>query len=416
VELFLTLGISLGLGLLIGLQRERSETRFGGIRTFPLISLLGTFCRLLSETCGAWPIATGMLVTFGTLVLANFRGAGRDDGEHGQTTEIAALLTFAIGAYLPLGERAFAALAAGLTVILLHSKEPMHVFVRKMGPKDISAIMQFVVISLIVLPLLPNRPFGPLQVLNPFDIWRMVVLIVGLSLLGYAIYKLVGSTASVVLGGILGGLISSTATTVSHARRARQTPTAHRLAAAVILIASAISYLRVIIEVALFAPSQVAAMLPPLATTLVFVSTIAAIAFLFFRGERQEMPSPTNPAELKSALVFGFIYAVVTLAVAAVKKYVGESGLYAVAAISGLTDMDAITLSLARMVEARQLAADNAWRLILAASLANFIFKGAAATFLGGRRFGLRLAPYFGAALLGGMLLIWLRPNGAAEN
>jgi uncharacterized membrane protein (DUF4010 family) len=405
------MGISLGIGLLIGLQRERTEGRFGGIRTFPLISLFGTFCGMLGEVHGAWPIAAGIVAIFGTLAIANWLSAQREESEHGQTTEIAALLTFAIGAYLPSGDRALALVAAGLIVILLHLKEPMHFFVRKMGPKDIAGIMQLVVISLIILPLVPNRPFGPLKVLNPFDIWRMVVLIVGLSLTGYIIYKLVGRTASTVLGGILGGLISSTATTVSYARRAKEDSKAYTLAVAVILIASAVSYFRVLLEVFLIAPSNLRALLPPLTTALVWTSAVAAVAFLFFRGGHEEMPEPANPAELKSALVFGILYALVTLAVAMVKQRFDPSALYIVAILSGLTDMDAITLSLSRMVEANQLDPQNAWRLILAASLSNFVFKGIAATFLGGWRFGLRLAPFFAMALLGGIAVILLWPH-----
>jgi uncharacterized membrane protein (DUF4010 family) len=411
MEPFITLGISLGLGLLIGLQRERTEDRFGGIRTFPLISLFGTFCGMLGKVYGAWPIAAGLIALFGTLAIANWLSAQRKESEHGQTTEIAALLIFAIGAYLPSGDRALAALATGLIVILLHLKEPMHFFVGKMGRRDIAGIMQFVVISLIILPLVPNRAFGPLQVLNPFDIWLMVVLIVGLSLAGYIIYKLVGRTASTLLGGILGGLISSTATTVSYARRAKDAPAAHTMAVAVILIASAVSYLRVLIEVSLIAPSNLGALLPPLAAALVWTSAIAAVAFLLFRGVREEMPQPANPAELKSALVFGILYALITLVIAAVKQHFDSSALYIVAVISGLTDMDAITLSLSRMVQSNHLEPDHAWRLILAASLSNFVFKGIVATFLGGWRFGLRLAPFFGVALLGGFALIWLWPK-----
>ncbi|HEY5754123.1 MAG TPA: MgtC/SapB family protein [Chthoniobacterales bacterium] len=411
MEPFITLGISLGLGLLIGLQRESSEARFGGIRTFPLISLFGTFCGMLGQAYGPWPIVAGIIAIFGTLVIANWLAEQREESEHGQTTEIAALLTFAIGAYLPSGDRALAAVATGLIVILLHLKEPMHIFVRKMGPKDMAGIMQLVVISLIILPLLPNRAFGPFNVLNPFDIWRMVVLIVGLNLTGYIIYKMVGSTASVALGGTLGGLISSTATTVSYARRAKEAPAAHMLAVAVIMIASAISYFRVIIEVSLFAPSNLGALLPPLVVASIGSAVIAVAAFLFFRGDREEMPPPANPAELKSALVFGILYAAVTFVVAAVKQYFDPAALYGVAIISGLTDMDAITLSVARMVENRHLESDNAWRLILAASLSNFVFKGVTATFLGGWRFGMRLAPFFGAALLGGLALIWFWPK-----
>lgn len=412
MEPYITLAVSLGFGLLIGLQRQRTEDRFGGIRTFPLICLFGTFCGMLAEVYGAWPIAAGVIAIFGTLAISNWLTAQRTESDHGQTTEVAALLTFAIGAYLPSGDRALAAVATGLIVILLHLKEPMHVFVRKMGPKDVAGIMTFVVLSLIILPLLPNRAYGPFKVLNPFDIWRMVVLIVGLSLTGYIIYKMLGRTASALLGGVLGGAISSTATTVSYARRARETPAAHGLAVAVILIASAISYLRVIIEVSLIAPSSLSGLLPPLLAAWLWTSAIAGAAFLLFRGADEEMPPPSNPAELKSALIFGILYALVTLAVAAAKQYFDSSALYIVAIISGLTDMDAITLSVARMVENNSLEPDNAWRLILAAALSNSVFKGIAATFLGGWKLGLRLAPFFVATLLGGLALIWLWPKG----
>src|SRR5688572_23766628 len=217
MDTFVTLAISLGLGLLIGLQRERSEARLGGIRTFPLISLFGTVCGLLAAQF-AWPVlVAGFVVVFGVLALANVIKLRETTlPEAGQTTEVAALLTFALGVYLVEGDRSVAFVVAGVTVVLLHLKEPMHRFVDRMGDKDMAAIIQFVVISLIILPLLPNRTFGPYNVLNPFDIWRMVVLIVAISLVGYVVYKTAGRVGT-ISGGILGGLISSTATTVSYA-------------------------------------------------------------------------------------------------------------------------------------------------------------------------------------------------------
>jgi len=416
MDAFVTLGISLGLGLLIGLQRERTESRFGGIRTFPLVSLFGTFCGLLADKQGGWIVAAGIIALVVVVSMANRPKASEPVGEHGQTTEVAALLTYAIGAYLPLGERSIAVVAAGLMVILLHLKSPMHVFVRKMGTKDVAGIMQFVVITLIILPLLPNRSMGPWGVLNPFDIWRMVVLIVGLSLAGYVAYKLVGGTASVVLGGILGGLISSTATTVSAARRVQAAPSAHSIALSIILVASAVSYLRVLIEVSLFAPSHLAAILPPLAAVLAWTCVIATAATVFFfRGKREKIPDPThpaNPADLRSAIIFGLIYAGITLATAAVKDRFGTAGLYGVALVSGLTDMDAITLSLARMMEGQQLEPGNGWRLIVAASISNYVFKGGVAAILGGWRFGLRVAPFFALVVLGAIALMLLWPQG----
>src|SRR5688572_8779892 len=174
MEAFVTLGISLALGLLIGLQRERAEARLGGIRTFPLLSLFGTLCAFLAERFGWGILIAGFAVVFGVLAISNLLKLRDSSGvEPGQTTEVAALLTFALGAYLVGGERSIAFVVAGVIVILLHLKGPMHRFVDKMGERDMAAVMQFTVISLIILPLLPNRTYGPYSVLNPFDIWRM---------------------------------------------------------------------------------------------------------------------------------------------------------------------------------------------------------------------------------------------------
>jgi len=299
---------------------------------------------------------------------------------------------------------------AGVTVVLLHLKEPMHRFVDRMGEHDMSAIIQFVVISLIILPLLPDRTFGPYKVLNPFDIWRMVVLIVGISLVGYIVYKIWGERAGTVSGGILGGLISSTATTVSYARRSREAPGAYRATLFVILIASAIAYGRVLIEISAVAPNRLAAMAPPLG---VMLGWMTLLAFLFFplRKTESKIPDPENPAEMKSALIFGAIYAVVIFAIGAAREHLGSSALYGVAIISGLTDMDAITLSTARLVEQDRIETAMGWRLILTASLANLVFKAVAGFVVGGWRFGVRLALIFVLGIAGGLAIIFLWPS-----
>lgn len=411
MEPFVTLGISLGLGLLIGMQRERTESQLGGIRTFPLISLLGTICGLIAVSQGAWVLAAGFLVTFGVVAVSNLLQVGKPEIEAGQTTEVAALLTYAIGAYLVEGNRAAAIAAGGIVVLLLHAKEPMHSFVEKMGRKDVEAIMQFVVISLIILPLLPDRNYGPFKVLNPFDIWRMVTLIVGISLAGYVAYKLLGNRAGTLLGGVIGGMISSTATTVSYARRARNSEKAHKLAVTAILIASAISYVRVIVEVTVVAPGKAGALVLPFVAVLAWVGVVSGASFLFHGGKTENIPPSENPAELKSALIFGLIYAGVLVAVASAKHYFGSAGLYVAAMVSGLTDMDAITLSISRMVEGGTIGPTVGWKLIMIASIANLVFKGVAAGVLGGFRFGIRLAAFFAAVAGGGILLIWLWPE-----
>jgi uncharacterized membrane protein (DUF4010 family) len=410
MDIFVTLGISLALGLLIGLQRERADAGLGGIRTFPLISLFGTLCGLLAIQF-AWPVlVAGFVVAFGVLAIANFIKARQPTPpEPGQTTEVAALLTFALGAYLVQGDRAVAFVIAGVTVVLLHLKAPMHRFVNRMGEHDMAAIMQFVVISLIILPLLPNRAFGPFSVLNPFDIWRMVVLIVGISLVGYVIYKIAGERVGTISGGVLGGLISSTATTVSYARRSKQSPAASRAVLFVIMIASAIAYGRVLIEIGAVAPNRLAQMAPPLAVMLAWMTLLA---FLLFprRTNETNIPEPRNPAELKTALFFGLLYAAVILAIGAAREYLDPSALYGVAVVSGLTDMDAITLSTARLVEQGRLDAGTGWRLILTASLANLVFKTAAGFVVGGSQFGVRLTLLFGLGIAGGLAIIFVWP------
>lgn len=406
---FAPLGISLGLGLLIGLQRERTDSHLGGIRTFPLISLLGTICAMLANRFGWAAILGGFIAVGGGLVIANYLKARSDPAhEPGQTTEIAALLTFALGAYVVHGNWSIAFFAAGVIVILLHLKAPMHRFVNAMGDHDMTAVMQFVVITLIVLPLLPNRTYGPYKVLNPYDIWRMVVLIVGISLAGYVAYKLLGQKAGTFLGGILGGLISSTATTVSYARRSREAPDIHGLAVFVIVIASAITYARVLIEIAAVAPRHLNAMGPPIGAMLGWMLLIAGALYFLARRHEAKIPDPSNPAELKSALIFGALYAVVIFAVGAAKQHLGEGALYGIAIASGLTDMDAITLSVARMVDQQRIDPSSGWQLILVASLSNLAFKAGAAVFLGGWRFGVRVLLAFGLGFAGGLVLMAL--------
>ena len=414
MEAFVTLGISLGLGLLIGLQRERAEAHLGGIRTFPLISLFGTLCGFLSVRFGWAILVGGFVVVFGILAISNLLKLREASGvEPGQTTEVAALLTFALGAYLVGGERSIAFVIAGVIVILLHLKAPMHRFVDKMGERDMAAVMQFTVISLIILPLLPNRAYGPYNVLNPFDIWRMVVLIVAISLFGYVVYKIWGEKAGTILGGILGGLISSTATTVSYSRRSRNASQVHRVAVLVIMIASTIAYGRVLVEIAAVAPNRLSVLAVPLAAMLIWMAVVSLAVFVMHRGDSEKLPEPSNPAELRSALIFGAIYAVIIFAIGAAKEHLGSSALYGIAIISGLTDMDAITLSTARLVEQDRLDPNHGWRLILTASLANLLFKAGAAFFLGGARFGIRLLLVFTIGIAGGLaiILVWPATN-----
>jgi uncharacterized membrane protein (DUF4010 family) len=257
--------------------------------------------------------------------------------------------------------------------------------------------MTFALITCIILPILPNTTYKlvpPLNVLNPFEIWTMVVLMVGISLGGYLTYKFLGRTAGVLLGGLLGGAISSTATTVTYARRSGESEDSSRLATVVVAIASAVVYLRVIVEIA--------------------SALTAAIAWLRIRHAAEEMPEQRNPTELKSALAFASLYAGVLLALTAAKTYLGGQGLYGVAVLSGLTDMDAITLSVSRLVgldpQRGGIEPAQAWRLIVLATMANLLFKWTMCLLIGRRRFAWEIGALFAMPLIAGGLLLWLWP------
>jgi uncharacterized membrane protein (DUF4010 family) len=408
------LATAAALGLLVGLQREHAGTGLAGIRTFPLITVFGTLCALLAPGFGAWMVAAGLLAVGAMLVAGNLRRAPEDGG--GTTTEMAALLMYALGAYLAVGRPVVAVVVAGALAVLLHLKRPMHDFVHRIDQGDLRAVMQFVLITLVILPLLPDQAYGPYRVLNPRNIWLMVVLIVGVQLASYVLYRLAGQHAGTLVGGVLGGLVSSTATTVAHARRARGAPETAPFAALVIMIASTVALLRVLVVAAAVAPLALAGIAWPLGAMVVALALITAAQYLVGRRETVDLPRAGNPAELKPALVFAGIYTLVTLGIAAAKDHLGTGGLYLVALVSGLTDMDAITLSTARLLDQQQLVADVAWRVILVAALANLGFKGVAAWALGGARLGMRVGLLFGIGVAVGMALLFLWPaTGVAE-
>lgn len=409
-----TLGIAFGLGLLVGLQRQRTDSKMAGVRTFTLIAILGTVCGFLARDFNnpfILPVF-GMSIA-ALLVMANVVKLKKfDDPDVGQTTEVAALLMFAICAYIVIGDRVIGIIAGGALAILLYVKQHLHNFVERLKEKDLKAIMTFAGISLVILPILPNRTYGPLDVLNPYNIWLMVVLIVGISVLGYFIYKFVNTKTGIVTNGVLGGLISSTATTVSYARKTQDTKAIDKLAALTITIASAIALVRVMVEVGVVIPQKLPQIILPLSVEFVIMAALCAgLFYKINKGSDDKMPEPDNPAQFKSALIFGLLYGLILLAVAFTKKEFGSEALYVVAIISGLTDMDAITLSLSQLMKNDGLGTSTGWRLILLASLSNLLFKGVMVAFLGTRQLMKWIGIAFGISIISGLLIIWLWPE-----
>jgi uncharacterized membrane protein (DUF4010 family) len=405
-----SLGTALGLGLLVGLEREWQKNPMAGIRTFGLVGLFGGLAGAMAMAFGGWVIVGGLVACTAMAIMANLT-VMRQEGEPdiGLTTEFAMLAIFAVGALAGTGQLAPAVACAGTVMVLLHSKEPLHGIIRKVDAKELKEIARLVLIGLVILPLLPNEEMGYLGVLNPFKVWLMVVLIVGISLAAYLVGKFMGGAKSAAIAGVLGGLVSSTAVTASVSRRSRGEGSAGTVLAAIVLTASCVVFARVMVEVVLTAPAHKGALLPPLALMMVWTGVIAAATLWLAKRSGEKPGEEEAPSELKGAVMFGLMYVGVLYAVALGKEHFGDAGLYAVAAISGLTDVDAITLSTSGLVAAGEVDPRTGWRVILVGGMANTVFKAGMAAVLGKGQFLRWTAAGFAAAVAGGgvILLLW---------
>lgn len=410
IQLIQNLGISLVLGLLVGLQRERSADGRPGLRTFPLITVLGSVSAILAAEFGGWVMLGSLIGVVAILAFQRIAQLREPDPHLGVTTEFAVLVMFCVGALLMVAPIAVPIAVGGGVAILLQFKPEMHRFAETLGNDDLKAIMQFVLITCIILPVLPNQTFGPYDVFNPWKTWLMVVLIVGMSLGGYIVYKFLGREAGILLGGILGGAISSTATTVSYSRLARGKPDGTHVAAIVVMVASTIVFVRVLIEIAVVSPRFLATSAVPITTLMLMTAVPAILVWFRVRKQPSEMPEQENPTQMKSALVFAAMYALVLIALAAAKAHLGTEALYVVSAISGFTDMDAITLSTANLANTDAAILADGWRLIIVAALANLVFKAAMVGILGGRRLFIEVSLLFAVPMIGGILLFLFMP------
>jgi uncharacterized membrane protein (DUF4010 family) len=410
-QLFQQLGLAALLGLLVGFERERADSQLAGVRTFPLVTVLGTLCALLGEHFGGWIVAAGFLGVTTFVVIGNVAKLYRGTADPGVTTEAAMLVMYGVGAYIVVGSWLVAVVIAGGVAVLLQFKPELHRFVDRFGDHESRAIMRFVLIACIILPVLPDKSFGPFAVFNPFETWLLVVMIVGISLAGYIAYKFLGEQAGTILGGILGGAISSTATTVSYSRRTASQPQLAPLAATVILIATAIVYLRVLAEIRVMAPAFLPIAAGPV-LVLLGLAVVPAIGLWWFtRRAEHQMPEQEDPAEFREALFFALMYVGVLFGLAVARHYFSQGGLYVVAVLSGLTDMDAITLSASRMVARDEIEAGIGWRMIVLAAMANLVFKAGLVATLGNWRMFAWVAALFGLSLVGGGALFFAWPD-----
>ena len=401
------LGIALGIGFIVGLEREWAENKPVGVRSFALISAFGGISALMLSETGGWPIAAGLLV-LGMILVMHLRNRELE----GITTLVAAFVVYLLGAAAVAGYWLPAIVLGGTVTVLLHWKKPLHRWVDRLGEGDFEIIARFVLIALVILPVLPDRTFGPYGVFNPFTAWLLVVLIVGINLVGYVAFRLIGTRAGAWLAGLVGGLVSSTATTISYAGMSKRQTGLGSIAALVILVASTIVYARVLVELAVVAPDLVKAMIGPAVALSALLLGLSGVAYKSFQRESvMEFPDRENPARIRQALIFALLYVAILFAVAAARELVGSEAVYAVAFISGLTDVDALTLSIGQLHSAARIDSDVAWRAIFLATLSNLLFKVAAASFLGSPELRKWMLGSGAIALAAGTALLFLWPS-----
>ncbi|MEK0448450.1 MAG: hypothetical protein RL088_718 [Verrucomicrobiota bacterium] len=408
--IFPALGTALALGLLVGIEREWANDRVAGIRTFALVTLSGALAALVAEVFGGLVIAGALVCLTVMIVIGNLASLRSKEADSGLTTEFAMLAMFFTGMLPMMGYTPVGVVVAGAVMVLLQWKKSLHSLVHRIGEDELRAIARLVLIGLVILPVLPNKAYGYFGVFNPFKIWLMVVLIVGISLAAYLVSKFIGPNRGMLASGLLGGLISSTATTASLARQSVRPQAPVRMLALVAMISSTVVFLRVIIEILAVAPNAGSVMVPPLAAMMGWMSLVTFGCWFLARNRFDHNGAEQPPSEIKGAIVFGLLYALVLLAVAFAKQHFGATGLYTVAAISGLTDMDAITLSTASLVEAAHLESSTGWRIVLTAGVSNLAFKGILAASLGSRKLGGLVAMGFGASAVGAAAIAWFWP------
>ena len=401
---------SIGIGLLIGLERERQSDRKAGLRTFALVGLLGCISALLAQTTDSgWILAAGLLAVAAMMIAAHVSDP-LDSGDPGTTSVVALMVCYALGAMIWYGYASSAVMLAIATTILLYFKTELHGISRSLTQVDLLSMLQFGVLALVILPILPDRNFGPYQALNPYNIWLMVVLISGVSLAGYAALRLTGAKHGAALIGLFGGMVSSTATTMIFARHARADAGLVRTAMLVILLANVVVMVRLGVVSFAVAPAILAPLAGVLGSGLVLGLAVALWGWRQLEdGAAVPMPQVSNPTEIRTALTFGGLYALVLVLSAWLQDVAGNRGLYLLALASGLTDVDAITLSSLRMFTMDKLTAAQTITAITLATLSNLAFKAGLVIVIGGAVLARRTLPGFGAiaaGLVGGLLLM----------
>ncbi|WP_163557984.1 MgtC/SapB family protein [Halomonas sp. NO4] len=413
-ESAIQLGVALLLGALIGIERgwvareQKAGERVAGIRTHALVGLLGGIAALLSEAVTQWAFPL-IFVAMAGIALVAWRARMAESRDFSITGLVGLLLTFCFGAIAVTIDLALATACAVVTAVILDNKREIHGLLNQLQSHELDAGLKLLLITAVMLPLLPDRGMGPGDVLNPYEIWWLVVLIASISFVGYFAIRVGGTEKGILFTGIFAGLSSSTALTLHFARQSRQLPELGPMLAAGVLIACGTMFPRILLYTAVISPG----LLPDLALPITVMGlTLYVPALLIWWRQRRSLkvdrPQLThNPLELRVALLLGALLALIMVLGEWLSEWLGETGIYLLAASSSIADVHAITLSLTRMSLERIDPATAVLGIVIAAAVNNLVKAGLAAGF-GTRQLARRVAAPMVVSLVVGLLLAWL--------
>lgn len=403
------IGVAVVLAFLIGLEREQkgqkdARDHFGGVRTFSLIGVLGAVSQILYKD---W-IVVSAFVSFGVVatILASYWMSFRKGVGLGMTSEVAALLVFVLGFLSGMENYVLATGLALITLALLHFKEPLHNLAKRLKDPDVVATIKFILIAFIILPLLPNESYGPYGFFNPYTVWLMVVLISGISYLSYIGIKFLGARRGIGLTGFLAGFISSTALVLSFSGQSKSNKGVVNPYVVAVVIASSAMFFRVLVEVAVVAPGLLSHLIWPMGA--MGATGLIGAGYFWWRGggERagldKEMKAMDSPFQLVPALQFGGFFVAVLFISSLAKDFFGNSGIYVTSVVSGLMDVDAITVSMSNLFVEGEIASGTAVTAISLAAMTNTVVKGGIFMALGARPVALRIVGVFAVIMLVG--------------
>jgi uncharacterized membrane protein (DUF4010 family) len=408
--------VSACLGALVGLIRQWSDQKlspsgeadFGGVRTYTFWAILGCVAAFLSQNYAAAVLPIVIALVGIHLTALHLKNTG---GSHpGSTTFAASLLTCLLGALVQWEYTQAAILVAAATAVMIGLKQPIHAWTRAFTVDDIRATLQFVATTGVVLPLVPNRNFGPFDAFNPYSTWLMVVLISGMGFAGYIMMRLLGAKAGISITGLVGGVASSTATTLAFSRRSKDDPTLSASYALAVIVACTVMLARILVVIGVINRELAISLIVPFALMAVPGIGFGLWVWLFNHPTKNDVATPHlhNPLSLAIAIKFGVIYAAVAFLVKAATHFNLHGGLPSLSFISGLTDTDAISLLMANSRNDSSVAPLLATRSVILAVIGNSVLKGCFALSLGSPRLRRQVTLVLGLTIAVGAASLWL--------